>query len=104
LIKDTEDNIRPFAKDYRFHDILGTFYVEFLRYANGDGGLGIVLTPPHITEMFSELAEINKDSVIIDNCCGTGGFLISAMQKMESAAQGNEEKLRHIHEKTNYWH
>jgi len=99
LIKDTEDNIRPFAKDYRFHDILGTFYVEFLRYANGDGGLGIVLTPPHITEMFSELAEINKDSVIIDNCCGTGGFLISAMQKMESAAQGNEEKLRHIHEK-----
>ena len=99
LIKDTEENIRPFAQGNRFHDILGTFYIEFLRYANGDGGLGIVLTPPHITELFAELAEINRDSVIIDNCCGTGGFLISAMQKMESAAQGNEEKLRHIHEK-----
>ena len=33
-------------------DIIGKFYSEFLRYAKGDQSSGIVLTPPHITELF----------------------------------------------------
>jgi type I restriction enzyme M protein len=99
LIREIEENIKPFMQDYRFHDILGLFYNEFLRYANGDGGLGIVLTPRHITELFTDLAEVNKDSVIVDNCCGTGGFLISAMKKMETQAKGDKQKIKHIHTK-----
>jgi hypothetical protein len=39
-----------------------------LRYANNDNSLGIVLTPPHITEIFTEIANINKDSVVLDTC------------------------------------
>ena len=42
----------------------------------------IVLTPPHIAELFAELAEVNKNSVAYDNCCGTGGLLIAAMKRM----------------------
>jgi len=99
LIKDIEDNIKPFFQDYKHYDIIGEFYNEFLRYANGDGGLGIVLTPRHITDLFTELAEVNKDSVVIDNCCGTGGFLISAMKKMEDASLGDENKIEDIHKK-----
>ncbi len=99
LIKEIDDNIKPFSQDYRFHDILGLFYNEFLRYANGDGGLGIVLTPKHIRELFVELAEVNKDSVVVDNCCGTAGFLISAMKKMEDEAKGDKTKIKHIHTK-----
>ncbi|UZE93887.1 MAG: N-6 DNA methylase [Candidatus Pacearchaeota archaeon] len=99
LIKEVEYNIKPFSQNYRFHDILGLFYNEFLRYANSDGGLGIVLTPKHITELFSDLAEVNKDSIIIDNCCGTGGFLISAMRRMEEEAKGDKTKIKHIHKK-----
>ncbi len=97
LIQATEHNIQPFSKDYRSHDILGLFYIHFLKYANGDGGLGIVLTPHHITELFCELAEVNKDSVVVDNCCGTGGYLISAMKRMENEANGDRDKIRHIH-------
>jgi type I restriction-modification system DNA methylase subunit len=99
LIKEIEENIKPFSQNYRFHDILGIFYNEFLRYANSDGGLGIVLTPRHITKLFSDLAEVNKDSVVIDNCCGTGGFLISAMKRMEEEAKGDKTKIKHIHSK-----
>ena len=64
-------------------DIIGKFYSEFLRYTGGDGkGLGIVLTPTHITDLFCDLAEVNKNSKVLDICIGTGGFLISAMKRM----------------------
>ncbi len=99
LIIEIEKNVRPFLQDYKQYDAIGLFYNEFLRYANGDGGLGIVLTPKHITELFANLAEVNKDSVVIDNCCGTGGFLISAMKKMEDEANGDKVKLKSIHTK-----
>lgn len=98
LVVDIEKNVKPFLHNYKEYDIIGKFYNEFLRYANGDGGLGIVLTPKHVTELFVDLAEINKDSVVIDNCCGTAGFLISAMKKMEDDAKGDLPKIQTIHE------
>jgi len=97
LIKEVEDNVKPVLENHKYHDFLGLFYKEFLRYSNGDGGLGIVLTPSHITELFSDLAEVNKDSVIVDNCCGTGGFLISAMKRMEEEAKIDRRKINNIH-------
>lgn len=99
LIKDIDEKVTPFLKNYGHYDVIGIFYNEFLRYANGDGGLGIVLTPKHITELFVDLAEVNKDSVVIDNCCGTGGFLISAMKRMEAEAKGDKAKIKVIHSK-----
>lgn len=92
LIDGIDENINGFIKTHKYFDALGQFYIEFLRYANADKGLGIVLTPPHITQLFVELTEIDKESIVLDNCCGTGGFLISAMRKMILDAQG--DKLR----------
>lgn len=89
LILDVEKQITSFIKNHTYRDVLGEMYVEFLRYVNRDKGFGIVLTPPHITELFSDLAQVNKSSIVYDNCAGTGGFLISAMKKMISDA-GNE--------------
>ena len=97
LIKEIEKNVKPFLQDYKQYDIIGIFYNEFLRYANGDGGLGIVLTPKHITELFVDLAEVDKDSVVIDNCCGTAGFLISSMKRMEDLAKDDKKKIKEIH-------
>jgi len=99
LITDIDQHVNRFMKTYKYFDVLGQFYVEFLRYANNDKGLGIVLTPPHITELFSDLAMVNKNSTVFDNCAGTGGFLISAMKKMINAAKGDNEKIKNIHEK-----
>lgn len=64
-------------------DVMGEFYNEFIRYTGGDGkGLGIVLTPGHIAELFVELAGVHKNSKVLDICMGTGGFLAAAMSKM----------------------
>ncbi len=64
-------------------DIMGEMYSEFLKYALGDGGeLGIVLTPPYITKMMSQILDINPDSRVMDLATGSAGFLISAMRLM----------------------
>lgn len=96
LITNCNERINGFMVTHKYIDTVSQFYVEFLRYANNDKGLGIVLTPPHITELFCELAEINKDSVVIDNCAGTGGFLVSAMKKMLESAGGDIATEEHI--------
>lgn len=96
VISDINENIKDFIKTHEYFDVLGQLYIEFLRYANSDKGLGIVLTPPHITEFMSELAEVNKNSTVYDNCTGTGGFLVSAMNLMIKDAKGDQERIRNI--------
>ena len=96
LIANCDERINGFMVTHKYIDTVSQFYVEFLRYANNDKGLGIVLTPPHITELFCELAEINKDSVVLDNCAGTGGFLVSAMKRMLENAGGDIAKETNI--------
>jgi len=96
LIDSIDKHINAFIRTHKYYDILGKLYIEFLRYANSDKGLGIVLTPPHITELFCELAGVNKNSVVYDNCCGTGGFLISALREMIKDAKGDSEKEKKI--------
>lgn len=99
LIDEIDENINQFIKTHEYFDVLGQLYIEFLRYANSDKGLGIVLTPPHITEFFALLAQVTKNTIAYDNCTGTGGFLISAMKQMIADAKGDREKIRQI--KTN---
>ena len=82
LIRDIDLRVNSYMRTYEFYDVIGEFYIEFLRYANADKALGIVLTPGHMTELFCDLAYVNKNSVVFDNCCGTGGFLIAAMRRM----------------------
>jgi type I restriction enzyme M protein len=96
LILGIDEHINSFRKTHKYFDTLGQFYIEFLRYVNNDKGLGIVLTPPHITELFAILAGVNKDSTVLDNTCGTGGFLISAMKLMVADAKGDSQKIKGI--------
>lgn len=96
LIKDIDDNINSFMRTHKYYDTISQFYVEFLRYANNDKGLGIVLTPHHIAELFALIADVNKDSVVLDNCCGTGGLLIAAMKQMIKDAGADIELRKRI--------
>lgn len=74
-------------------DVLGRFYGEFIRYSGGDGQtLGVVLTPKHITELFTDLAEIKPTDKVLDPCCGTGGFLIAAMHRMLTQAKEEDKE------------
>ena len=96
-IEELELKIKPMM-DYADStvDALGVFYHEFIKYSGGDGsGLGIVLTPQHLTEFMCDLAEINKNSKVVDICCGSASFLVTAMSKMFKDANPKEtDKIR----------
>lgn len=74
---------KPIVNMRTTEDYLGRFYGEFMSYGDNDGqSLGIILTPKHITDLFCDLVELKTNDIVLDPCCGTGGFLISAMTKM----------------------
>lgn len=75
------------------YDVLGRFYIEFIRYAGSEQKSGLVLTPAHITELFCDLADLNLDDIVYDPCCGTGGFLVAAMLRLFDMC-GNDMKKR----------
>ena len=72
-------------------DALGQFYETFLKYANGAKEMGIVLTPRHITRFASEVLLVHAKDRVFDPTCGTGGFLVSAMDYVKSRSK--EQKL-----------
>lgn len=83
VINRVKNEIWPYINIEHSFDYIGEFYKEFLSYTDGNKkGLGIVLTPNHITDLFCELANLSINDRVLDPCCGTGGFLISAMNYM----------------------
>lgn len=83
ILIELESNVIALFQIKSNYDIVGKFYEEFLRYAGiTNVKKGIVLTPHHIAELFTELIPLKDDDCILDLCCGTGAFLIAAMSKI----------------------
>ena len=83
VVNKVKTEIYPYINIEHSFDYIGEFYKEFLSYTDGNRkGLGIVLTPNHITDLFCSLADLSINDRVLDPCCGTGGFLISAMNYM----------------------
>lgn len=80
--------------NYDSGDAVGIFYHEFIKYSGGDGkGLGIVLTPKHITEfMVDLLGDFDSNDKVLDPACGSAAFLVTAMNYLFKHAKTNEER------------
>ena len=68
------------------HDYIGALYEEFFRYTGGNT-IGQYFTPRHVTRMMADLCEVGRDDTVVDIACGTGGFLIAAMQRIQREHQ-----------------
>jgi len=64
------------------HDYLGQLYETFFRYTGGNT-IGQFFTPRHVAAFMADLCQVGPDDVVLDPACGTGGFLISAMNRMQ---------------------
>lgn len=89
-------------------DIMGEMYSEFLKYALGDGkGIGIVLTPPYVTKLMTQILDVDMNSRVMDLATGSAGFLIASMAQMIDDANSTygrgttkaTEKIKDIKEK-----
>ena len=74
-------------------DALGKFYETFLKYANGAKEMGIVLTPRHVTRFAADVVGIGLNDIVFDPACGTGGFLISALEAMKASGNSNYKQF-----------
>lgn len=92
------ENVVEVLEKYSGIDIMGEFYTTFLRFTKGNAKeKGIVLTPKHITDLFCDIAEyyydgkLDENVKIIDTCCGTGAFLISALSRIKANIQSESQ-------------
>lgn len=53
----------------------------FFRFTGGNT-IGQFFTPRHITQFMVDLCEVNREDRVVDPTCGTGGFLIAALNRM----------------------
>ncbi|MDZ3831209.1 MAG: N-6 DNA methylase [Sphingopyxis sp.] len=74
------------------HDYLGQLYETFFRYAGGNT-IGQYFTPRHIANFCADLLEVSIDDVVLDPTCGTGGFLIAAMERVARENQISRSEM-----------
>lgn len=61
-------------------DILNLFFITFNKYV-GKADKNQAFTPDHITDFMTQLTEVSFKDVVLDECCGSGSFLVQAMVK-----------------------
>lgn len=99
ILIELQQNVIPLFDKHSSYDIIGKFYEEFLRYAGiTNVKKGIVLTPHHITELFTKLINLKTNDCVLDCCCGTGAFLVAAMNainhRIDTSDIANKTELK----------
>jgi len=72
--------------------LLNLFFVTFNKYV-GKADKNQAFTPDHITDFMAKITGVNKHSVILDPCCGSGSFLVRAMtQALDDCSTATEQE------------
>ena len=66
------------------------FIDGFLAFGSEYSSKGMVKTPKHIAELMCDLAELTKESKVLDITCGTGTFLSAAFQNIKGKIPPSE--------------
>ncbi len=95
-----KNEILPFINDRSTagQDLLNLFFIQFNKYV-GKEDKNQAFTPDHITDFMVKAIGINRNSRVLDPCCGSGSFLVRAMtQAMDDCASAEEqEKVKKEH-------
>ena len=100
ILKFIDDNILPFINDKSTsgQDLLNLFFVTFNKYV-GKSDKNQAFTPDHITDFMSKITGVNKHSIVLDPCCGSGSFLVRAMtQALDDCATAAEQNTVKKHQ------
>ena len=102
ILDSIKDDILPFINDKSTagQDLLNLFFVTFNKYV-GKKDKNQAFTPDHITDFMSKITRVDKNSVILDPCCGSGAFLVRAMTQAiddcNTLDEKKDVKTKHIY-------
>lgn len=97
-----KDKIYPFINDKSTlgQDLLNLFFTTFNKYV-GKSDKNQAFTPDHIVEFMCKVIGINRNSRVLDPCCGSGSFLVraltDALDDCNTDEEKNEVKKNHIY-------
>lgn len=101
ILDTVKDNILPFINDEstQGQDLLNLFFTTFNKYV-GKADKNQAFTPDHITQFLCHVVNVNKNSRVLDPCCGSGAFLVRAMTEAmddcDTKKERDEIKASHI--------
>lgn len=90
-----KNKILPFINDKSTtgQDLLNLFFITFNKYV-GKADKNQAFTPDHITDFMAKITGINKNTVVLDPCCGSGAFLVRAMtQALDDCSTKEEQEI-----------
>lgn len=97
ILEFIDENILPFINDKSTsgQDLLNLFFITFNKYV-GKSDKNQAFTPDHITDFMSKITGVNKHSVILDPCCGSGSFLVRAMTQAldDCSTEAEQENIK----------
>ncbi len=73
-------------------DVMSIFFNEFNRYLPKKPDYGQVFTPHHIISLMYVITGTTHKDRVLDAACGSGAFLVCAMNEMISEAGGRENE------------
>lgn len=90
-------NIMPSINDKSIlgQDLLNLFFTTFNKYV-GKTDKNQAFSPDHIASFMSKIVNINRNSVVLDPCCGSGAFLVRAMTDAIADCHGDVNQIEHI--------
>jgi RM-cspCI len=93
ILRKIENGILPFIneKNTLGQDLLNLFFTTFNKYV-GKADKNQAFTPDHIVKFMCEIAGINRNSRILDPCCGSGAFLVRALTTALDDCSTDKEK------------
>ena len=80
ILEFIDSNIIPYINDKNTagQDLLNLFFTTFNKYV-GKSDKNQAFTPDHICDFMSKAVGVNKNSRVLDPCCGSGAFIVRAM-------------------------
>lgn len=94
ILQFIDDNVVPYINDKSTagQDLLNLFFTTFNKYV-GKSDKNQAFTPDHICDFMSKAVGVNKNSRVLDPCCGSGAFLVRAMTDAMDDCDTEEESL-----------
>ena len=93
ILQFIDENVVPYINDKSTagQDLLNLFFTTFNKYI-GKSDKNQAFTPDHICDFMSKAVGVNKNSRVLDPCCGSGAFLVRAMTDAMDDCDTEEER------------